>query len=769
MKCSYSIKNFLIPHFSKLTTLLVLGNILSHAVFAESENTSQELEQVNIFATTPGAAGGMHENKIPTRVQVLDADDINNSYSLSITDVLSDKFSGVTTNAAQNNPLQPDVQFRGFTASPLLGLPIGISVYQNGVRLNEPLGDTVNWDTISTDAIAEVQYISGANPLYGLNSLGGALAIKMKNGFTHAGHSANASYGSFDRKIVSVQSGANNGNYSYYFNFKRFDEDGWRDISPSDANNYYGNVSYRNDYSELNLNLQHANTDLTGNGASPIELLKQSYDDIFTAPDVTENKMTSLSLDGSHWLNDSTLLSGRMYTRSTETDAFNGDLAEDDDDDNGGQNDFNAINNISTNDQDSKGFDSQVTFNNLLANKENTLTAGLAFNEGKAAFDSRVQEATLDPDTRSTQTSGAVTGGFIGDLTKVKSRTRSYSTYVTDTISVTEKVSLTGSARYDITKIRLRDKTGEQPELDGDHTFKRINPALGMTYQYTPDVNFYAGYSESSRVPTPIELSCNEEVLSMSDDPDHTECRLPNAFLADPPLDDVIAKNFEVGLRGVFEDDWNWHMGLFHTNNKDDIIFQSTGRATGLFKNVDKTQRKGAELGLAYDGQNYKFGISYSYLKATFRDSFIALSPNHNNASDLNGNGEDDDIRVKSGDSIPGLPEHTLKLSGGYETDKLLLGVDWHIRGRQYMRGDESNEMDQVPGYSIVNLQAHYEIYPSWQLTLRVNNVFDKEYYTFGIIGEEPDEAPGLDDFEDPRFYGAGPERGGWLGLQARF
>lgn len=746
----------------KINIQFLVCLMLINVSYAESEPLENtKLKQMTIIATTPGAASGLEENQTPSRVQVIDADDINDSQALSITDVLADRLSSVTTNAAQNNPLQPDVQFRGFTASPLLGLPIGISVYQNGVRLNEPLGDTVNWDTISTDAIAEIQYISGANPLYGLNSLGGALAIKMKNGFTHAGHSADVSYGSFDRKVISVQSGAHNDHFSYYLNFKRFDEDGWRDISPSDANNYFASLSYQNDYSELNLNFQHANTDLTGNGASPIELLEESYDDIFTAPDVTENKMTSISLDGSHWLSDGALLSGRLYTRRTVTDAFNGDLAEDDDDDDD-TDEFNAVNNISENDQDSKGFDGQVTFNNLFAHKENTLTAGFAFNEGKASFDSQVQQAALDPDTRSTLTSGARTGEFTDDITDVKTRTRSYSTYLTDTLEVTDGIFLTGSARYDITKIRLRDKTGDQSELDGDHTFKRINPALGLTYQYNPDINFYAGYSESSRVPTPIELSCSEEVLSMAD-PQHTECRLPNAFLADPPLDDVIAKNFEIGMRGVFDEAWNWHIGLFHTNNKDDIIFQSTGRATGLFTNVDKTQRKGAELSIGYDRNNYMFGLSYSYLKATFRDDFEILSPNHSNA---NNEGK---VNVSSGDNIPGLPEHTLKLSGGYQTDNLLLALDWHIRSGQYMRGDESNEMGKVPGYDVVNLRAHYEIHPSWQLTLRVNNLFDKEYYTFGIVGEEPDEAPGLDNYEDPRFYGAGPERGVWLGLQMHY
>ena len=79
-----------------------------------------------------------------------------------------------------------DVQYRGFTASPVEGTPQGLAVYQNGVRINEVFGDTVNWDLIPSNAINGVTVVSG-NPLYGLNALGGALNISMKDGFSYQG------------------------------------------------------------------------------------------------------------------------------------------------------------------------------------------------------------------------------------------------------------------------------------------------------------------------------------------------------------------------------------------------------------------------------------------------------------------------------------------------------------------------------------------------------------------------------------------------------
>ena len=98
----------------------------------------------------------------------------------------------------QGNPFQPDVNYRGYTASPLLGTPQGLSVYMDGVRLNQPFGDVVSWDLIPRLAICHRSpLMPGSNPLFGLNTLGGALAMQTKDGRTQsrdhgAGHSTAA-------------------------------------------------------------------------------------------------------------------------------------------------------------------------------------------------------------------------------------------------------------------------------------------------------------------------------------------------------------------------------------------------------------------------------------------------------------------------------------------------------------------------------------------------------------------------------------------------
>ncbi|MDO1767582.1 Plug domain-containing protein, partial [Escherichia coli] len=79
-------------------------------------------------------------------VQIVSAKDIEAQHPNTITGYLEQNVTGVTLNSSQGNPYQPDVNYRGFTASPLLGTPQGLSVFQDGVRINEPFGDVVNWD-----------------------------------------------------------------------------------------------------------------------------------------------------------------------------------------------------------------------------------------------------------------------------------------------------------------------------------------------------------------------------------------------------------------------------------------------------------------------------------------------------------------------------------------------------------------------------------------------------------------------------------------------
>src|SRR5215510_6705167 len=188
-------------------------SILALSSASLAAGPEKPLEEVIIVA--PYGAG-VDPASVPARVQRATAQQIERSQALDLTDFLNRSFGSVSINHAQNNPLQPDFNFRGFTASPLLGLPQGLSVYQNGVRINDPFGDTINWDVIPISAIDNVQMLAGAQPVFGLNTLGGALSLRMKNGFSQQGTQLDAYGGAFGRFGASLQAGGNDGGWGYY-------------------------------------------------------------------------------------------------------------------------------------------------------------------------------------------------------------------------------------------------------------------------------------------------------------------------------------------------------------------------------------------------------------------------------------------------------------------------------------------------------------------------------------------------------------------------
>ena len=800
-------------------------------------NLAQNAEEIVIIGVIPTGAG-IDKDKIPFPVQNRNSSDIENANPLNISDFLRQSFSSVSLNDAQNNPMQPDLQYRGFTASPLLGLAQGLAVYQNGARINEPLGDAVNWDLLPQSAVQAITLAGGANPLFGLNSLGGSLIIDMKDGFSSPGRSVEISSGSFGRTTANIEVGGNNGSIGYYANLESFQEDGWRDQSESEALNFYGSVGWRLDSTRLNLNYQYGVSELIGNGATPTELLALDREAIFTGPDVTENDMHMASFDYEHDVNANISFGGNIFYRKNKTDSFNGDgsefavcsfagtpqlleeiegddleelgLVDEDICNNQFANsdaleiflnqsasmldldpEFNlenftdeisgsgilsdqGINNISDRAQESRGADFQWTIRGNFLGYSAQIIAGGAYYRGESNFNSILELAEIDPISRLTL--GLGTGTFVdSEATSINTKTESSSLYITNTMDLSSTVALTLSARGNYTDVVLRDRSGARPELNGDHNFSRVNPSLGITWQASDSHTLYSSYSESSRAPTPIELACNEGVFDLAvafaieagEDPGDVdlECRLPNAFLADPPLDDVIAKSFELGSRGFIKD-IAYSLGLFHTVNKDDILFQTTGRSTGLFANVDKTRRAGIESSLQGKWRAFSWLAAYSYIDATFEDNFQALSPNHEFADD------EGEVAVRAGDRIPGIPQHQFKISSDYLfTNGLNIGLDVLSNGGQVLRGDESNQLDKVSGYTTVSIRARYNISKKLEVFAKVDNLFDREYESFGLLGEEPGEleVPIIEDLTNPVFLGAGAPRAAFLGLRYKF
>lgn len=751
---------------------------------ADGTNEANELDTIKVIGITPQQGAELPESSIPYNVQTTTAGALDRSQTFNITDYMNRNLTGVTINSAQSNPLQPNLQFRGFTASPLLGGSEGVSVYVDGVRVNEVFGDSVNWDLIPEEIISTMSVISGANPVYGLNTLGGSIEITTRNGFTDPGLHLQTSGGSWGRNETSAQGGNNNGTWGYYLLADHFEERGWRDYSNSNANNFLGTGSFRGDKLSLDLHLAHAETKLNGNGASPIGAVAIRAQSVFTAPDRTQNYYDLINTQGSYKFNDASIVSGTLFARQVNTRSYNGDATDfvecgDDGDflcdgegspvvDQNGDRlptSYNAINNIGVRKQRSVGGSLQWVFKRPLFGMKNQFAAGLDYDHGRVNYDAVVEASDLiiiDSLPLSSLTA-ANTGIFVpDDALDVHATDVTAGAYATDTLSLTDALALTVSARYNHTHAVIEDLSGDNPDLNGDHTFSRLNPAVGLAYQWTPALNVYGGYNESTRSPTAVELAC-----ASADAP----CKLPNEFVADPDLKQVVAKNWEAGVRGSFGGGvfgaTRWKAGVFRTTNVNDIIFQATGGAQsneGFFANVGDTRRQGFEAsvtGKMFDNRVDWFA-NYTFLDATFLSPFSEISANHPDADPDSGL-----IDVRKGDRLPGLPRNAFKFGADYAvTPKLTVGGDVMVNSSQYYRGDEANLLQPIGGFAVVNLRAVYRVVAHVSMYLRVQNLFDRTYSDFGVIG---DASTVLPQFTDPRLISPGAPRAEWVGVSIDF
>src|SRR5438093_1562646 len=265
-------------------------------------------------STTPVTGLGFDRDKVPAMVQTLPADDFSRVYSPNVTQMLEQRVPGVFTSDAQGNEFTSDLRYRGFTASPLQGTPQGLAVYMQGIRVNEAFGDTVNWDLIPTIAIGRADVWTN-NPAFGLNALGGAISLQMKDGFTYRGTKFDASGGSYGRVGGSLQYGIRNGEWGLYLAAQGLKDDGWRYQSPSRITRFYGDLGWKDTDAEIHLVASAANNFFGAIGPTPVELLNNDYRSIFTWPQTTKNQAQLVALNGQYSVSDHWTIQSNLYVR----------------------------------------------------------------------------------------------------------------------------------------------------------------------------------------------------------------------------------------------------------------------------------------------------------------------------------------------------------------------------------------------------------------------------------------------------------------------
>jgi outer membrane receptor protein involved in Fe transport len=761
-----------------------------------------EVSPVEVIALTP-LSGPVDASTTPAPVQTLTGEQIARSHALDLTAVMNRTLGSVYINDIQNNPLQPDVNYRGFTASPLLGTPQGLSVYLDGARLNQPFGDVVSWDLIPRAAIASVTLAPGSDPLFGLNTLGGALSIRTKDGHSAPGSAVQLGYGSNRRQTAEFETGGSAANgLDWYVTGAAFKEDGWREASPSKASQLFAKLGWGDGRTDLHLAAALADTDLTGNGLQEQRLLSRDYDSVYTKPDNTRNRSGLLNFTATHRFSDHLSFSGDAYYRRIDTRTLNGDI----NDDSFGASVYqptaaeqaalraagylgfptagetaantpfpswrcianvllnsepnekcNGLLNRTATRQTDAAASGQFTLDSSLAGRHDQLTAGAAYHASRARFIQSSQFGYLTPGRGVATVAGP---GAFADGTQdsedahdarvdLAGRTRTWSIYASNILELAPALNLTLSGRYDDTQAENRDALipAGPGSLTGDHHFSRFNPAVGVTYSPRRALTAYAGYNEGSRAPSAIELGCA--------DPDNP-CRLPNSLAGDPPLKQVIARTLEAGLRGTistgaFKTAWN--AGVFRTDNIQDIMFVADDTSGfGYFKNFGKTRRQGVEVGFSGGAGAVSFGANYTFLDATYQSREVVGG--EGNSSNDAGLGFEGAITVRPGDRIPLVPQHIFKANARWDVRRnLSIEADMIAVGSSYARGDENNQHapdgvfylgpGKSPGYAVFNLGADYRPTRALKLFVQVNNLFDSRYYSAAQLGSTGFDAQG--------------------------
>ncbi len=751
-------------HLAFAVTLALSGG----QAYGDEENPAAALEAptVEIIGTTPLPGIGVPVNQVPANVQAATGAEIQKQKTLDLSEFLDNNLGSVTLNHGQNNPFQPDVNFRGFSASPLLGTPQGLSVFMDGVRVNEPFGDVVNWDLIPQNAISTINLIPGSNPVFGLNTLGAALSVNTKSGFQYPGASASIYGGSWGRMAAEVEYGAHGEDTDFFLAGNFIDEDGWRDHSPSRIQTLFSKVGWEREDTDFDLSLMLADNKLEGTQALPLGWL-DTREQAYTWPDRNENELVFLNARASQFLSEDKLLAGNIYYRKYTNDNFSSNVNDDCEglDNNGNLiNDcnegieFQAINDSSEIKTTGYGGSLQLTLLSNLGDKKNNFTIGASADLGRTDFSQSQEAADFTADR------GTVGTGVLSLETDVKSTTDYYGLYLTDTYSFDERWHLTLSGRYNWANVTIEDKTGLDPALNGDHTFKRFNPAAGLNFNPTPELSTYVSYSEGMRAPTPVELTCADPLAP---------CRLPNNFLADPPLEKVVSKTMEAGARGRWSEALGWNASIYRTDLNDDIIFISSGGAVnaGFFQNAGKTRRQGVELGMHGRINKLSLAANYGFIDATFESALTINSPVNSSADPGTG-----DIQVSPGNKVPGIPEHSIKLRLEYDfTEAVSVGTNVMYLSSQYARGDENNQdaNGKIPGYTVVNLDARYQLNKQLMFFARITNLFDEEYETLGVLGENFFNGSGrtfdAGNVTDEQFRSTGAPRGMWVGVKYDF
>jgi outer membrane receptor protein involved in Fe transport len=696
------------------SSLLALG--LAMPLVAQEPDTTRadtaivELPPIEVVGSILGTTGPRVGSGIPARTATITREELEASEPRLLSDMLVTQ-AGISSYDDLGASYKLSLSSRGFYASPIVGLPQGISVFLDGIRQNEPDAAQVNFDLLPMEHVTRVELLSGTASLLGRNSLGGSVNLVSNSGGGPTRGELEVSGGNYKTFGVdgSVAGSLGAGRWGYYAGGGYDREDGWRQETGAEQYSGFFNLGRYAERWGIRLQGVGAKARAETAGSLPESVFRTNPDSNLSANDFEDLNNLQVAVTA-YQRSPRGQLSLSAYAHRHRAERFNVNQAAD---------------------PDNLGRSRNRTFGGTLDYRwEQILGASrLAVRVGAEGSASRT-EVELFADS-------SKFNGPLVQTTAVKSPTWDVAGFALADLT-TGPVTLSAGARYDYIRIPFNNQL--DPARDTTSSYKRLSPKGGVSVEAGGGLSLYGSVGASFRAPAVIELACADEA---------EPCPLPFALGDDPPVKAVKATTYEIGGRLTLGNTL-LSASAYRTDVRDDVIlFASDSSPTGstiegYFGNLDKTRREGVELSAQlFLRGGHALYANYAYTRATYQAGAEIFSIRE----DFGG---DNDVRA--GDEFPLVPKHQVKFGGSVLLPHgFFAGGDGRYIGSQWLRGDEANEEPRLDGYFVADARFGWRGH-GWEIVAVGNNVFQNTYATFGTFNVNQGGGNVLERFLTPGF-----------------
>jgi iron complex outermembrane receptor protein len=675
------------------------GPDTARAVPARSDSMSRRTADLLPVVVAGTRLSHSRDRQIPTRTDALALHAVAPGAAGAAEALL--RLTGVSISNDQGTRVQPTLQLRGFTLSPVVGTAQGLSVFLDGVRINEPDAQELYFDLVPFDALESAELIRGPTAIHGKNTLGGALDLVTMRGGAPAVAEAEVGGGSYGAIETRATLSGIRGDVDGLLMVRTSRDNGYQMQSGSRILQLFSTIGRRSDSGDVALSLLIAGSRVFQAGSLPESWLRTDRRANYTGGDFSRPALTQLTLRASHSL-AGIALRGNVFARRNAIEQYNVNVSD--------PNSRAFVTN------QSGGASGELAATAYLFGRDIALALGAEYAHSAVSYRLLAERSDVAP----ALPPGCDSDGLCEDARVPGDDAALYAQAL---LRATPRVSFLLSARGDYVRIPFQDR--RDASNDGTNVFRQLSPMLGVTFTPSATSRVYASFGAGFRAPAALELACASPEAA---------CPLPFSLGADPPLRPVVAWNRELGGDWTSPAGTTATLSFFRSDVRDDIAFVTSRSASGYFQNIARTRRQGLE---ATAGVLLPHAVrlrgSYAYVDATYRSSATL-------ASALTGND------VEPGSVFPISPRH--RTSADVETVRalgaFLVDATFTVRAvsSQFLRGDEANRMEPMAGYTVADLRLQLE---RGRLSVHVaaSNVFNRRYALYGVYADNPKGAPG--------------------------